>query len=93
MLREFAIVVPGSITVNAVPDDPDDNIFIPCALDAVVDVIVSGDRHLLRLGSYQGIPIDKASDFLSKMHSATEFVQSNSLRPLHSLLTEDLQML
>lgn len=74
MLREYAIVVPGSITVNAVPDDPDDNIIIACALEAQADVIVSGDRHLLVLSSYQGIPIVKASDFLSKMRSAVEFV-------------------
>lgn len=64
LLREFAIVVPGSITINAVPADPDDNIIIACALEAEADVIISGDRHLLTLGSYQGIPIVKASDFL-----------------------------
>ncbi|MYB63829.1 putative toxin-antitoxin system toxin component, PIN family [Candidatus Poribacteria bacterium] len=65
MLREFAIVVSGSITVNAVPDDPDDNIIIACAIEAEADVIISGDRHLLTLGSYQEIPIVKASDFLA----------------------------
>ncbi len=65
MLREFAIMVSGSITVNAVPDDPDDNIIIACALEAKVDLIISGDNHLLALGSYQGIPIVKAADFLS----------------------------
>lgn len=65
LLREFAIVVPGSITVNAVPDDPDDNIIIACALEAEADLIISGDKHLLTLGSYQGIPIVKAADFLS----------------------------
>ena len=65
MLREFAIMVSGSITVNAVPDDPDDNIIIACALEAKVDLIISGDNHLLAPGSYQGIPIVKAADFLS----------------------------
>ena len=65
VLREFAIVVPGSITVDAVPDDPDDNIVIACALEAEADLIISGDQHLLTLGSYQGIPIVKAADFLS----------------------------
>ena len=64
-LRTFAVLVPGTITVNAVPDDPDDNIIIACAIEAEVDVIISGDQHLLSLGSYQGIPIVKAVDFLS----------------------------
>ena len=64
-LRMFAVIVPGAITLNAVPDDPDDNIIIACAIEAEVDMIISGDQHLLSLGSYQGIPIVKAVDFLS----------------------------
>ncbi len=65
VLRTFAILVSGTITVNAVPDDPDDNIIIACAIEAEADVIISGDQHLLSLGSYQGIPIVNAADFLS----------------------------
>ena len=63
-LREFAVMVSGVVVVDAVPDDPDDNIIIACAIEAEADVIVSGDRHLLSLGSYRGIPIVKAADFL-----------------------------
>ena len=65
VLRTFAILVSGTITVNAVPEDPDDNIIIACAIEAEADVIISGDQHLLSLGSYQGIPIVNAADFLS----------------------------
>ena len=57
VLKTFAVLVPGTIAVDAVPDDPDDNIIIACAIEAEADVIVSGDQHLLSLGSYQGIPI------------------------------------
>ena len=64
ILRTSAVLVPGAITVNAVPDDPDDNIIIACAIEAEVDMIISGDQHLLSLGSYQRIPIVKAVDFL-----------------------------
>lgn len=64
VLNTFAIVVPGTITVDAVPDDPDNNIIIACAIEAETDMIISGDQHLLLLGSYQGIPIVKAVDFL-----------------------------
>jgi predicted nucleic acid-binding protein len=53
------------VTVDAVPDDPDDNIIIACAIESEADAIVSGDQHLLSLGSYHGIPIVKAVDFLS----------------------------
>ena len=65
VLRTAAVLVPGAVTVNVVPDDPDDNIIIACAIEAEVDMIISGDQHLLSLGSYQGIPIVKAADFLS----------------------------
>ena len=71
MLRTFAVLVPGTIVVNAVPDDPDDNIIIACAIEAEADVIVSGDQHLLSLGSYQGIPIVNAVDFLSNYVSSS----------------------
>ncbi len=50
--------------VNAVREDPDDNRILECALAADADVIVSGDRHLLRLGGYEGITILSPRDFL-----------------------------
>lgn len=43
---------------RVVPNDPDDDAVIACALAARADLIVSGDKHLLSLGGqYQGIPI------------------------------------
>jgi len=50
--------------VNAVREDPDDNRILECALAADADVIVSGDRHLLKLGAYEGITILTPRDFL-----------------------------
>ncbi len=69
-LRTYAIAVPGTITVEAVPDDPDDNFIIACAIEAKANVIISGDRHLLSLHLYKGIPIVKAVDFLSSFVTA-----------------------
>ena len=50
--------------VNAVREDPDDNRIIECAIAAGADVIVSGDRHLLRLGAFEGIAILAPREFL-----------------------------
>jgi len=50
--------------VHAVKEDPDDNRILECALAASADVIVSGDRHLLRLAAYQEIAILTPRDFL-----------------------------
>ncbi|MHB8744566.1 MAG: PIN domain-containing protein [Sulfuricaulis sp.] len=41
---------------RVVPNDPDDDHVIACALSAQVDVIVTGDKHLLSLREHQGIP-------------------------------------
>ena len=34
--------------LDAVPDDPDDNRIVECAVEAKSEVIVTGDKHLLR---------------------------------------------
>jgi putative PIN family toxin of toxin-antitoxin system len=43
--------------VRAVREDPDDNRIIECAIEAAADAIITGDGHLLRLGSFEGIAI------------------------------------
>jgi len=48
-------------------DDPDDDVFLHCAVVAGADFVVSGDHHLLNLGSYMGIPILTVRDFFAEM--------------------------
>ena len=43
--------------IEVIMEDPSDNHYLSCALDAEVDFIVSGDVHLLNLGEYEGIKI------------------------------------
>jgi putative PIN family toxin of toxin-antitoxin system len=57
------IVVPRFV-LDVIPDDLDDNRILECAIAGKADVMVSGDRHLLRLKSYQGTPIVRPVDFL-----------------------------
>jgi putative PIN family toxin of toxin-antitoxin system len=51
-------------TVTVVMGDPDDDKFLSCAIAANASVIISGDPHLLDLGSYRDIPIMTPSQFL-----------------------------
>lgn len=44
--------------------DADDNKFVECAVAADVDYVVSGDSHLLDLGSYDGIEVVDPATFL-----------------------------
>jgi len=53
----------GSLIVVA---DPDDDVFLHCAVVADATCVVSGDNHLLDLGEYAGIPILTIRDFLTK---------------------------
>jgi putative PIN family toxin of toxin-antitoxin system len=57
-LESVALLVDPDFMLNAVPDDPDDNRVLECAVDGKAECIVSGDRHLLRLGAHAG----RASD-------------------------------
>ena len=51
-------------SIKVVKDDPDDDVFIECALAGDADYIVSGDKHLLDLKSYGKIKIVNAAEFI-----------------------------
>ncbi len=63
ILHGAEAVRPGFIPY-AVPGDEDDNHIIACALAGKADLIVSGDKDLLRLKEYEGIAIIRPMDFL-----------------------------
>jgi putative PIN family toxin of toxin-antitoxin system len=52
----------------AATSDPDDQMFIECAITARADYLVSGDKgHLLALQQAGGIPIIAVADFLRRL--------------------------
>ena len=70
LLEKDTIVVPGLSTVaGAIPKDPTDEMFLSADLDAKADLIVSGDRHLLDLGEYKGVPILTVRQFLELLEN------------------------
>jgi putative PIN family toxin of toxin-antitoxin system len=52
------------VSIAVVTDDPDDDRVLECAVAAKADAIISGDRHLQRLGSFGSIPIHSPRRFL-----------------------------
>jgi len=56
-IRYFAEFVEPEEAVTAVDDDPDDDKFLEAAVAGDVDYLVSGDTHLLDLGSFRDIRI------------------------------------
>ena len=69
--RVATIVRPATIP-DAIPEDPADNHILACAVEGHADLIVSGDKDLLRIGEYRGIPIIRPMDFLRTLGGNTQ---------------------
>ena len=50
----------------SVCEDPDDDKFLECAVAGQCKIIISGDKHLLKLTGYEGIAILSARHFVNK---------------------------
>ena len=64
LIYKSAILVEISGKLHVVEDDPDDDKFIETAHVAGAEYLVSGDYHLLAIGTYAGIKIITAQPFL-----------------------------
>ena len=67
LVVRVAKVVEPRTTIQVVKADPDDDRILECALAGDADLIVSGDRHLTRLKTFEGIGIMRPADFLKTL--------------------------
>ena len=63
-LRVIARLVEPTESIDAIEADPTDDRILECAVAAEAEVIVSGDTHLLSLGSFRGIQLQRVAEFL-----------------------------
>ncbi len=61
--RNIELVIPSK-HYAVIREDPEDDKFIDCAVEAQADYIISGDEHLLRVRAHQGTPICSPKEFL-----------------------------
>jgi putative PIN family toxin of toxin-antitoxin system len=61
----FGIFTP-SLTLDVVPDDPDDNRVLELAVQLADSVVVTGDKHLLKLRKYEHVEVLTVSEFLAR---------------------------
>jgi predicted nucleic acid-binding protein len=65
----FSRLVMPTEKLSAVPQDPTDNPILVCAVEAGSETVVTGDAHLLSLGDFRGIRIQRIADFLGGFHA------------------------
>lgn len=63
LLERAALLSPGQLSLKVIKEDPCDDKFIIAAIEQKADYIVSGDKHLLNLKSYQEIKIVSPREF------------------------------
>ena len=66
IVEHFSIVKPER-KIDIVKDDSDDNKIVEAAVEAKANYIVTGDKHLLKIGNYHEIKIIKPNEFLKKI--------------------------
>lgn len=67
-IRRLAVMAAPLSVPRVVANDADDDHVLACALASQADLIVSGDKHLLGLGShYQGIAIITAAQAVQRI--------------------------
>jgi len=69
-LGDLAIVTAGALRLSVIREDPDDDRYVECAVEGSAEYIVSGDRHLLTLGSYRNVEIVSPRAFLAALTPA-----------------------
>ena len=66
-IEALAEIVDPATVVSAVPEDPDDDRVIACALDGRAEYLITGDHHLLKIGVYSALSILNPDDFLTTL--------------------------
>ncbi|NLS76220.1 MAG: putative toxin-antitoxin system toxin component, PIN family [Chloroflexi bacterium] len=64
-LRTQGVLVEPIKRLSVIERDPTDDRYLECAVAGEAQIIVSGDKHLLELGTYQGIQILSPAGFLA----------------------------
>jgi putative PIN family toxin of toxin-antitoxin system len=66
-----AVITKDLYSTDRITDDPSDNIFLACAMEAKADYIVSRDPHLRNLKHFHGVKIIDVKAFVERVRKAT----------------------
>jgi putative PIN family toxin of toxin-antitoxin system len=67
MVMEKALITRGRYKLDKIKDDPTDDMFLACAMEAKADYIVSRDPHLRNLKHFHGVKIIDVKAFVERV--------------------------
>ena len=68
-ILKVAIITAGGKIIQGVSRDPADDLILSCAAEGQADFVISGDKDLTELGSFEGIRIREPAAFLRLMEA------------------------
>jgi predicted nucleic acid-binding protein len=71
-LQDLAMQVEISIFVEGAATHPEDDLTLATAVSAAADILVTGDRQLRKLGSFQGVTILSPAEFIRLLDQHSE---------------------
>lgn len=66
-VARIGTVVRPRATLSVIEQDPADDRVLEAAREGSADAIVSGDRHLLRLGSWESIRVVRVAELIAEL--------------------------
>jgi hypothetical protein len=76
LILEKALLTPGRYSLHKILDDPTDDMFLACAMEARADYLVSRDPHLRNLKHFHGTKITDLKDFVEQVRKRTSGLKS-----------------
>ncbi|NOZ69444.1 MAG: putative toxin-antitoxin system toxin component, PIN family [Deferribacteres bacterium] len=73
MIIEKSLITKGKYRLVKIKDDPFDDMFLACAMEAKADYIVSRDPHLRNLKQFHGIKIIDVKSFVEKVKARRRY--------------------
>jgi putative PIN family toxin of toxin-antitoxin system len=67
-IEENSTIVNPKLRLHVIEEDAEDNKILECALTAGADIIVSGDKHLLKLGKFKKTKILTPREFFDNIN-------------------------
>jgi hypothetical protein len=89
-LESFSVHVPGNLELEGVCRDPNDEIFLACAIEGQAQYLMSSDGNLLDLSHFKEVSILNPGQFLVALHLATLSAEDISQRLGREAITKIL---